>query len=108
MPRLTAECVGLKTSSGTAHCVNALPRFEIVCPAQNLQKSRLRRVDCVSLLVGATVMRLLSGSRADLRAARATATPARDDPTSARRAAVGAARRDRGGESGGRARPAPR
>ena len=43
IPRFTAECVSRKMRSGTAHCVNELPRFEIVCPAQNFQKSELKR-----------------------------------------------------------------
>src|SRR6266508_4769349 len=42
-PRFTAECVSWKTSSGTAHCVNELPRLEIGCPGQKLQKSRFMR-----------------------------------------------------------------
>src|SRR3954454_12710330 len=44
MPRFTAECVSRKMSSGTAHCVNELPRLEIVCPVQNFQKSELTQI----------------------------------------------------------------
>ncbi len=40
-PRFSAECVNLNTSSGSAKPVNELPRFEIVWPLQNFQKSRL-------------------------------------------------------------------
>src|SRR6266581_3747066 len=43
MPRFTAECVSWYTSNGTAHCVNELPRFEIVWPAQNFLKSEVTR-----------------------------------------------------------------
>src|SRR5215467_5303648 len=43
MPRSRAEPVSLKTSSGSANRVIELPRFEIVWPAQNFQKSALSR-----------------------------------------------------------------
>src|SRR5260370_1748742 len=43
MPRLGAEPVSRKTSSGSAKSVTELPRFEMVCPVQNFQKSALSR-----------------------------------------------------------------
>jgi hypothetical protein len=38
-PSATAEPVSLKTMSGRANCVTALPKFEIVSPTKNFQKS---------------------------------------------------------------------
>src|SRR5258708_33378088 len=43
MPRLRAEPVSRKTSSGSAKSVTELPRFEMVCPVQHFQKSALSR-----------------------------------------------------------------
>ena len=43
IPRFTAEWVSWKINSGVAKSVNELPSWEIVCPAQNFQKSGLSR-----------------------------------------------------------------
>jgi hypothetical protein len=42
-PSATAEPVSLKTMSGRANCVTELPKFEIVSPTKNFQKSDFSR-----------------------------------------------------------------